>query len=112
MSFDVGGIGAANVPGIVPASPTPASAPLAPPSPVPGDEAVTVDVQGIPAEVSDAIASASRAYDRLAASGQHVEFSTDPTSGALTINLQSESGEAQTLSPSDVLRIAGGETPN
>jgi hypothetical protein len=116
MSFDVGGIGAANVPGIVPASTTPASAPVAPASEIPGNEAVTVDLQGvtpaIPAQVSSAIASASRAYDQLAAAGQHVEFSTDPASGKLTITLKSESGESQTLSPSDVLRIAAGESPS
>lgn len=113
MSMDIGGIGSAPAAGVTPASNIPASTPLAPTPPTPDDEAVTVDVRsfeaGPPPEVSAAVQTASAAYDKLAAAGQHVQFGLD-SSGSLSIELQGEDGSSQTLSPSEALRLAAGES--
>lgn len=110
MSMEIGGIGSVPVPGITPASTPPATTPAN--GPAAGDEAVAVDVQslpdGPPPEVSAAITVASQAYDRLAAGGRHVRFSTDPSSGELSIELQSDDGSSQPITAADALRLADG----
>jgi hypothetical protein len=73
------------------------------------DDAVSVELSGIPSEVSDAINNAAGVYDQLAAGGQHVSFSTDPQTGGFSARLQDADGTTRALSPSDVLDIASGE---
>jgi hypothetical protein len=75
-------------------------------------DAVSVDVipSSPPDDVMGAIATASEAYDRLAANGQHVSFELDAGSGGVQINLQDSKGRPISgLSPSDALRLAAGE---
>lgn len=111
MTIDIGGIGPAGVPGVTPAKNAPAPAAVPSTSSAQDNDAVTVDVQSVPAspppEVSAAIQTASQAYDQLAAAGQHVKFSLD-SSGGLNIELQHDDGTTQTISGSEALRLAGG----
>lgn len=76
------------------------------------DSAVRVDLDpsfptSPPPEVSQAIVSASRAYDVLSAGGQRVHFALDRPTGSLTVQLHDLDGNPfSTLSASDALRIA------
>lgn len=79
------------------------------------DPAVSVDLQSAagspPPEVSAAIDAASQVYEQLDARGQHVQFSSDPSTGALNIELQHPDGSSSTLSPGQLLDLAEGDGP-
>ncbi len=62
-----------------------------------------------PREVQDAIGVAADAYDQLAASGRHLHFGVDPSSGRLTTEVHDAEGNVlYTVSPSTVLDVAAG----
>jgi hypothetical protein len=66
-----------------------------------------------PPEVTLAINRASDAYDRLNATGQQVHFIVDSPGGTVVVELQDLDGNPLgTISGSDALRIAGGESLN
>ena len=74
----------------------------------------SVSVDAMPAspppEVLDAIGSAADAYDRLAASGQHLHFDVDPPTGKVTVSVTDHAGTVlRTIPPSAVLRAAAGQ---
>jgi hypothetical protein len=114
MSIEIGGLGTSGTPAlsVVGAS----SAPQPPANNVPArDDGAAVEVDTFASilsrEVNGAIETASRAYDQLAESGRQVHFTTDPGTGALRAELQDLDGNTlSTLSASQVLRIAGGES--
>jgi hypothetical protein len=87
----------------------------APPAPAPADadaDAVTVDTMPAspPPEVLDAIGAASDAYDRLAASGQHLHFAIDAPTGKVTVSVTDHAGNVlRTVAPSAALAAASGE---
>jgi hypothetical protein len=116
VSFDIGGVNPAqNSRPIIPAAPqTPATNDSLP---VSGTEADAVEVDTMPAsppdEVMTAISAASSAYDRLEAGGQHLHFALDEPNRGLSVEVHDLSGNVlSTISPSDVLAIAGGATVN
>ena len=62
-----------------------------------------------PPEVLDAIADAHEAYERLEASGRHVHFDLNETSGRLAVELTDASGTPlRSLSARTVLELAAG----
>jgi ABC-type transporter Mla subunit MlaD len=76
------------------------------------DDAVSVDTApaGPPPGLSEAIATASAAYDALRASGRQIHFTTDET-GAFSASLQDLDGNhVSTIASSQVLAIAGWHT--
>jgi hypothetical protein len=80
-----------------------------------GAESVTVDTlpASPPPEVLDAMGAASRAYDRLAAAGQHLRFEIDPPTGKVTVSLTDRSGNVLgSVAPSTALAVASGESPS
>ena len=86
----------------------PAAAPAA------DDDAVSVDVSAIPGsppdEVLQAMGTAAGAYDRLAATGRHLHFASDPSTGQLSVQVTDPDGQLLgTVSASTVLGIAAGE---
>lgn len=111
MSMDITGIGAGPVADVsaTPKSSAPAEAAGETNA---AEDSVSVDLQSLagspPPEVTAAIDNASKAFDQLASSGQHVAFSQDPSSGALNIELQNQDGSSRTLSAGEVLNLADG----
>ncbi len=66
-----------------------------------------------PPEVEQAISTAARAYDDLNATGQQLHFSETSPAGGLAMELQDLSGAPlSTISASEALRIASGESIN
>jgi len=66
-----------------------------------------------PPEVEAAISVAAQAYDELNATGQQLHFGETPSDGKLAVELQDLSGAPlSTISASEALRIAGGESVN
>lgn len=63
-----------------------------------------------PPSVLQAISAASDAYERLAAAGQHVSFSTDPQTGELHAALESDDGSTESISGSEAIALAQGES--
>jgi len=75
------------------------------------DQAVNVSAvpSTPPEEVLDAIGVASNAYDQLAASGKHVHFAIDQSSGRVVVELHDANGGVlSSMSPGDALSVAGG----
>jgi hypothetical protein len=66
-----------------------------------------------PPEVASALAVASDAYDQLSAAGHQIHFGFNQLGGRFAVELQDLHGNPlSTLSGSDALQIAGGESPN
>jgi hypothetical protein len=66
-----------------------------------------------PPEVLDAIAAAHAACERLDASGRHVRFDLDETTGRLLCELtDGEGARVRDLSPRAVLDLAAGASPD
>jgi hypothetical protein len=81
------------------------------------DAAVQVDLQSLPEspprEVADAMTVASDAYEQLSATGQQIHFGFDQANGGVAVELRDLSGNPlSTLSGSEALQIAGGESLN
>lgn len=82
------------------------------------DAAVRVDLdssfpQTPPPEVTQAIDVASNAYDQLSATGQQLHFSVNTPTGGVAVELRDLDGNPLfTISASEALRIAGGESLN
>jgi hypothetical protein len=117
MSFDVSGIGSLRTSdlqrpegagfGVRPATAAPSYA----------EAAVLVELDSLPAspppEVAKAMAVASDAYDQLSATGHQIHFDFDRAGGGFAVELQDLNGNPlSTLSGSDALQIAGGESLN
>jgi hypothetical protein len=67
----------------------------------------------IPLEVERAIVIASDAYEQLSATGHQIHFDFDRADGGFAVELQDLNGnQLSTLSGSDALQIAGGESLN
>jgi hypothetical protein len=62
----------------------------------------------VPTEVDQAISVASRAYDILQRSGRRLHFAPDRAEGTVAILQDLHGNPLDTLSGSQVLRIAGG----
>lgn len=81
------------------------------------DDGVQVDIESFPQmpppEVTQAISVASRAYEQLSATGQQLHFRVQGATGSLAVELQDLDGNPlSTISASEALRIAGGESLN
>jgi hypothetical protein len=63
-----------------------------------------------PPEVLDQMAHAQRAYEKLAREGQSLQFGHDDA-GRVTVELHGEDGQVSTLSLSEALALASGESP-
>jgi hypothetical protein len=67
----------------------------------------------IPPEVERAIVVASDAYEQLSATGHQIHFDFDRAAGGFAVELQDLNGNPlSTLSGSEALQIAGGESLN
>jgi hypothetical protein len=67
----------------------------------------------IPPEVARAMKVASDAYDQLSATGHQIHFDLDLSGGGFAVELQDLNGNPlSTLSGSEALQIAGGESLN
>jgi hypothetical protein len=112
MSFDAPQI--SSVQSTSPAAPASRPAPAGPAAaPADTTDSVTVDTMpsSPPPEVLDAIASASQAYDRLAAVDRRLHFHVEQPSGRMSVQVQDTKGNVLgTLSPSQALEIAAGGT--
>lgn len=113
MSLDIGAVQPGQ--GARPASSTTASAPPGPPASASAasasEESVALETLPLspPPELDAEIAAAAQAHSDLEAAGQRLNFSLDPQSGKLKIELQDLSGNTlSAVSPSQVLDIAGG----
>ena len=114
MSFDIQGVGSPSSAAHVSAGTGGASPSLPTPGIEAADEAVEVHTMPLspPPEVTDAISAAADAYDRLEASGRQIQFTTDPATGRVSAQLQDLDGNPlSSLTPSQVLSIADGNTP-
>ncbi len=60
-----------------------------------------------PPEVSELMATAAQAYEKLQGSGREVRFQTDPQSGQTTIELH-DGQSSRTLSPGELIEAAAG----
>jgi len=119
MSLEIGGLGAiqpSEVPQVQAARGTGDFAAVL--SEAQQDPGVQVDVEPSfpdtpPPEVTRAIHVASRAYEQLSATGQQLHFRVQRPSGGLAVELQDLDGNPlSTISASEALRIAGGESLN
>jgi hypothetical protein len=64
-----------------------------------------------PPEVSQAIGTASQAYEELNATGHQLHFTLDRPTGALAVELRDMDGNPlSNISASEALRIAGGKS--
>lgn len=114
MSFDIQGVGSPQSAAHVSASTGGGSPSLSTPGIEAEDEAVQVHTMPLspPPEVMAAISAAADAYDQLEASGRQIQFTTDPTTGRVSAELQDLDGNTlSSLSASQVLAIADGHTP-
>jgi hypothetical protein len=67
----------------------------------------------IPPDVEKAMAAALDAYDHLSATGHQIHFDFDLAGGGFAVELQDLNGNPlSTLSGSEALQIAGGESLN
>jgi hypothetical protein len=119
MSFDVSGIGSLRASdfqrregagvGLRPATAGPSYAEAA----VYVDVAVDSLPASPPPEVAKAMAVASDAYDQLSATGHQIHFDFNRAGGGFAAELQDLNGNPlSTLSGSETLQIAGGESLN
>jgi hypothetical protein len=66
-----------------------------------------------PPEVLDAIADASNSFDRLAAIDRRLHFYIEQPARRVTVQMHDTQGNVLgTLSPSQALKVAAGETPD
>jgi hypothetical protein len=108
MSFDIGSVG--GTPAAAPAAKS--HRPTAVPTPAAND-AVTVNVDTIPAsppdEVHDAIGVANQAYHNLKASGSELRFRVNEATGKLSVEVHDVHGNLMfTVPASTVLDVASG----
>jgi hypothetical protein len=94
-----------------PLSPTPRAARPAAPAPAPGGDSVTVDTLSAspPPEVLDAIGVAAQAADRLQQSGRRLQFTVDPPTGRVAVQVTDHSGNVLgALTGAQALAVASG----
>jgi hypothetical protein len=101
-----------------PVSSASATAPLSstpraerPSAPAAGGDSVTVDTMPAspPPEVLDAIDVAARAADRLAQSGRRLQFTVDPPTGKVAVQVTDHSGNVLgALTGAQALAVASG----
>jgi hypothetical protein len=101
-----------------PVSSAAATAPLSstpraerPSAPAPGGDSVTVDTMPAspPPEVLDAIDVAARAADRLQQSGRRLQFTVDPPTGKVAVQVTDHSGNVLgALTGAQALAVASG----
>ena len=119
MSFDVSGIGSLRPSDLQRPEGAGFGVRSATTAPSYAEAAVRVDVEldslptSPPPEVAKAMAVASDAYDQLSATGHQIHFDFDRTGGGFAVELQDLNGNPlSTLSGSEALQIAGGESLN
>ena len=112
MSFFSTPVSSATAVGPTAAAPAATRAPRAAATAAAPSSSVTVDTMPAspPAEVLDAIGVAARAADRLAASGRRLQFSVDPPTGRVAVQVIDHPGTVLgTLTGAQALAVAGGE---
>jgi hypothetical protein len=117
MSFDVNGIGSIRPADVQRQPDAGFGARAAAETRSYADAAVQVDLESLPEspppEVADAMTVASDAYEQLSATGQQIHFGFDQANGGFAVELRDLNGTPlSTLSGSEALQIAGGESLN